>query len=106
PTGPFIRSNPPGSSPAGQLTTASNPFFSPVFGQTPDPDYDAWYVTGTWFFGGHKNYNKEGKWDRPSIDNPLRWNEGKGWGGVELVGKYDVLDMSNQAFNDSGACPA
>ena len=64
--------------------------------RTPDPEYDGWYVTGTWFFGGHKNYNKEGKWDRPTIDNPLRWNEGRGWGAVELVGKYDVLDMSDK----------
>jgi len=96
PSGPFVRSNPPG---AGLLASAANPFFG-----IPNPSYNTWYIEGGWFFGGHKNY-KEGKWDRPSIDNPMRWNEGKGWGGVELVGKYDVLDMSNQAFNDSGACP-
>ena len=53
------------------------------------------------FFGGHQNYNKEGKWDRPTIDNPMRWSEGKGWGAVQLVGKYDVLDMSDNAFNNA-----
>ena len=97
PSGPFVRSNPPGP---GQLNTAANPFFG-----IASPEYNGWYVTGTWFFGGHKNYNKEGKWDRPTIDNPLRWNEGTGWGAVELVGKYDVVDLSDKAFNDAGGCP-
>ncbi len=37
----------------------------------------------------------------------MRWNEGKGWGGLELVGKYDVLDMSDTSFNNAGwfGCP-
>jgi phosphate-selective porin OprO and OprP len=104
PTSPFIGANPPS---AGRLTTAANPFISSTGVRTPSPEYDGWYVTGTWFFGGHKNYNKEGKWDRPTIDNPLRWNEGKGWGAIELVGKYDVLNMSDSSFNDAGSngCP-
>ena len=103
PADAFIPSNPPG---AGRLTTAPNPFISSTGVRTPSPEYNGWYVTGTWFFGGHKNYNKEGKWDRPTIDNPLRWNEGRGWGAVELVGKYDVLNMSDKAFNDAGVgCP-
>ena len=83
------------------MSTAANPFISSTGVRTPSPEYNGWYVTGTWFFGGHKNYNKEGKWDRPTIDNPLRWNEGKGWGALELVGKYDVLDMSDKAFNNA-----
>ena len=105
PNSALIPSNPPG---AAQLSTAANPFINPLTGvRTPDPEYNGWYVTGTWFFGGHKNYNKEGKWDRPTIDNPLRWNEGGGWGGLELVGKYDVLDMSDTSFNNAGkfGCP-
>jgi phosphate-selective porin OprO/OprP len=103
PTSTLIGANPPG---AGQVSTADNPFVSATGVRTPSPEYNGWYVTGTWFFGGHKNYNKEGKWDRPTIDNPLRWNEGKGWGGLELVGKYDVLDMSDTSFNNApGGCP-
>ena len=104
PTSPLIGANPPS---AGQLTTALNPFISSTGVRTPSPEYNGWYVTGTYFFGGHKNYNKEGKWDRPTIDNPMRWNEGKGWGAIELVGKYDVLNMSDSAFNDAGSngCP-
>ena len=36
----------------------------------------------------------------------MRWNEGKGWGAIELVGKYDVLNMSDRAFNNAGSgCP-
>jgi phosphate-selective porin OprO and OprP len=96
PGGPTIGANPPG---AGQLNTAANPFVG-----IPSPEYNGYYITGTWFFGGHKNYNKEGKWDRPTIDNPMRWNEGKGWGAIELVGKYDVIDMSDTAFNNAGGC--
>ena len=103
PSGAFIPSSSPS---AGRLASAPNPFISSTGVRTPSPEYDGWYVTGTWFFGGHKNYNKEGKWDRPTIDNPLRWNEGRGWGAVELVGKYDVLNMSDKAFNDAGGCPS
>jgi phosphate-selective porin OprO/OprP len=99
PTGQFVRSNPPGNSPAGQLTTATNPFIG-----KPDPTYTAWYVEGSYFFGGHQNYNNEGKWDRPTVDNPMRWNEGKGWGALQLVGKYDVIDLSSSAFNAAGGC--
>ena len=73
------------------LPAAVNPFIG-----VPDPDYTGWYVEGSWFFGGHKTYDDEGNWGRPKIDNPMRWSEGSGWGGaVQLVGKYDVLDMSD-----------
>ena len=102
PTGPFIPCNPPGADCWPALTIPSS-----VHRHThARPEYNGWYMTGGWFFGGHKNYNKEGKWDRPTIDNPMRWNEGKGWGAVELVGKYDVLNMSDSAFNDSGGSAA
>ena len=101
PTSALIPGNPPG---ANLLASVDNPFVSAPGVRTPSPEYNGWYVTGTWFFGGHKNYNKEGKWDRPTIDNPLRWNEGTGWGAVELVGKYDVLNMSDSAFNGAGGC--
>ena len=101
-----LPTEPSSRQPAGaqDVGSAANPFISSTGVRTPDPEYNGWYVTGTWFFGGHKNYNKEGKWDRPTIDNPLRWNEGKGWGGLELVGKYDVLNMSDSGFNNAGGC--
>ena len=90
PSGAFIPSNPRGP---GQLNTPANPFFG-----VPSPEYNGWYVTGTWFFGGHKNYNKEGKWDRPTIDNPLRWYEGRGWGAIELVGKMRRAQYERQGL--------
>ena len=34
----------------------------------------------------------------------MRWNEGKGWGALQLVGKYDVIDLSSQGFNAAGGC--
>jgi phosphate-selective porin OprO/OprP len=93
PNGAFIRSNPPGS---GLLAGAANPFVG-----IPDPSYSGWYVEGTWFFGGHRTWDKEGKFARPKIDNPMRWSEGTGWGALQLVGKYDVLDQSDNSFNNA-----
>ena len=69
-TAAFLRSNPPGS---GLLAGAANPFVG-----IPDPSYRGWYVEGTWFFGGHRTWDKEGKFARPKIDNPMRWSEGLG----------------------------
>ncbi len=61
-------------------------------------------MDGSWFFGGHKTYNQEGKWDRPKIDNAVRWGERGGWGALQIVGKYNVLDLSDNAFNAAGGC--
>jgi phosphate-selective porin OprO/OprP len=73
--------------------TAPNPFVG-----VPNPDYTGWYVEGSWFFGGHKNYNEEGRWGRPTVNNPMFHGSG-GWGALQLVGKYDVLDMSDTGNN-------
>ena len=73
--------------------TAPNPFVG-----VPDPDYTGWYVEGSWFFGGHKNYDEEGRWGRPTVNNPMFHGSG-GWGALQLVGKYDVLDMSDTGNN-------
>ena len=72
---------------------APNPFIG-----VPDPDYTGWYVEGSWFFGGHKTYNEEGRWGRPTVNNPMFHGSG-GWGALQLVGKYDVLDMSDTGNN-------
>ena len=98
PGGPFIRSNPPGGSPAGQLSTSTNPFIG-----VPDPEYTGWYIEGSWFFGGHKTYEDEGVWGRPVVKNPMFHGSG-GWGALQIVGKYDVLDMSDTSFNNAGGC--
>lgn len=93
PSSAFIRNNPP--------PVKTNPFLS-----VPDPDYNGWYIEGAWFFGGRQTYDKEGRWGRPHIDNPMRWSEHSGWGALQLVGKYDVIDLSDTAFNNAGGCQA
>ena len=105
PSGAFISSNPPQK---GFLSTAANPFVG-----VPSPDYNGWYMQAAWFFGGRQTYDNEGKWGRPVIPNPFTWGRGGGWGGLEIVGKYDVLNLSDSAFNNAfnatpgfvGGCP-
>ena len=33
-------------------------------------------------------------WGRPMVNNPMFHGSG-GWGALQIVGKYDVLDMSD-----------
>jgi len=87
PAGSTIRNN------SSSGPTTPNPFVG-----IPDPDYTGWYVEGSWFFGGHKNYNEEGRWGRPTVDHPMFHGSG-GWGALQIVGKYDVLDMSDTGNN-------
>jgi hypothetical protein len=42
---------------------------------------------------------------RPKIANPFVWGKHTGWGALQIVGKYDVLDQSDSAFNNAGGCP-
>jgi phosphate-selective porin OprO/OprP len=95
PGGALVRSNPPGK---GQLATIANPFIG-----IPDPTFNGWYVEASWFFGGHKTYEQGGKWGRPTIDHPMFHGSG-GWGALQVVGKFDVLDQSDTTFNNAGGC--
>ena len=88
PGGEFVRNNPPG---ANQLTTITNPLRG-----ISSPSYNGWYVEGSWFFGGHKTYEDEGRWGRPKINHPM-FHESGGWGALQIVGKYDVLDMGTSS---------
>ena len=94
PGGALIRNNGSAGTPS-----ALNPFIG-----VPNPEYTGWYIEGSWFFGGHKTYEDEGTWGRPKVNNPMFHGSG-GWGAVQLVGKYDVLDMSdtgNELPNNQG----
>ena len=84
PGGTLIRNNGSAGTPL-----APNPFTG-----VPDPEFTGWYVEGSWFFGGHKTYEDEGMWGRPKVNNPMFHGSG-GWGAVQLVGKYDVLEMGD-----------
>jgi phosphate-selective porin OprO and OprP len=95
PGGAFVRSNPPG---AGRLASATNPFIG-----IPDPTFTGWYIEGSWFFGGHKTYEEDGRWGRPVVYHPMFHGSG-GWGALQVIGSFDVLDMSDNEFNDAGGC--
>jgi phosphate-selective porin OprO/OprP len=88
PDGSLIRSNPTGST-----STVPGKSINPFTG-VPNPEYTGWYVEGSWFFGGHKTYEDEGTWGRPVVNHPM-FHESGGWGALQIVGKYDVLDMSD-----------
>ena len=77
----------------GEFATASQWLPNPFIG-VPDPTFTGWYIESSWFFGGHKTYEDEGTWGRPKINNPMFHGSG-GWGGLQIVGKYDVLEMSD-----------
>ena len=34
----------------------------------------------------------------------MRWAEHGGWGALQIVGKYNVLDLSDEGFNAAGGC--
>jgi phosphate-selective porin OprO and OprP len=34
----------------------------------------------------------------------VRWGEHGGWGALQIVAKYNVLDLSDNAFNAAGGC--
>src|SRR5262245_22599045 len=89
--------------------------FNPFVGVS-DPTFTGWYVEGSWFFGGHKTYEEDGRWGRPKVNNPMFHGSG-GWGALQIVGKYDVLEMgdvghlvdagfqgSSSTLNFVGAC--
>lgn len=60
-----------------------------------DPSFGGGYVEGGVFFGGRKTY-KSGKFDRPTVDNPI--TDG-GRGAVALMVRYDVLDLSDKTVD-------
>jgi phosphate-selective porin OprO and OprP len=95
PGGAFVPNNPPG---AGRLASTTNPFIG-----IPNPTFNGWYVQGSWFFGGHKTWEQGGRWGRPVVYHPMFHGTG-GWGALQLVGKFDVLDQSDSAFNNAGGC--
>ena len=85
-----------------QLKADVSPFFSTT---SPDPNYDGWYIeTGFWLTGETTTYN-EGVYGRPKVKNPV-FNGG--YGAWQLVGRYDVLDLTDKALgipNTAGFIP-
>jgi phosphate-selective porin OprO and OprP len=87
----------------GAFTRTSTPTVPPsankLVGQ-PDPTYTGWYVEGSWFLTGETKPYKDGIFQRVHVKNPVFEGHG-GLGAWQLAGRYDVLDLSDDAFS----CP-
>ncbi|MGH6793051.1 MAG: OprO/OprP family phosphate-selective porin [Methyloceanibacter sp.] len=68
-----------------------------------DPTYDGWYIEGGWFLTGESMTYKEGEFGRIKVKNPvIGGGKGGGWGAWQLVGRYDVLDLTDKALTMQG----
>jgi phosphate-selective porin OprO/OprP len=72
---------------------------SPIFDGS-DPTYPAWYVEAGWFLTGETRGYKEGEFVGVKVKNPvLGGGKGGGWGAWQIAGRYDVIDLTDQATN-------
>ncbi|MEX1059458.1 MAG: porin [Methyloceanibacter sp.] len=82
---------------------------SPLF-LGSDPTYTGWYVETGYFLTGESRGYKEGEFVRTKVKNPvIGGGHGGGWGAWEISGRYDVLDLTDQALTLQGnafAAPA
>jgi phosphate-selective porin OprO and OprP len=68
-----------------------------------DPTYDGWYVEAGWFLTGETRSYKEGEFGRIKVKNPvLGGGKGGGWGAWQIAGRYDVIDLTDQATTIQG----
>jgi phosphate-selective porin len=86
-----------GASYAGNNWTLS----AGVFGDTgaPNPFYSG--------FVGDENFTVAARGAWAPVDrevNGVAWGKGGGWGAWQIAGRYDVLDLSDSAFNAAGGC--
>jgi phosphate-selective porin OprO/OprP len=68
-----------------------------------DPTYDGWYVEAGWWLTGETQEYSKGVYGRPKVKNPVFQG---GWGGWQLVGRYDVLDLTDKAQTITGILDA
>ena len=70
------------------------------FGTAPTVNADGFYVFGSWFLTGESRTFKNGNVDRvkPFSD----FAPGGGWGAVELLARYDTLDLTDAGFQSIG----
>ncbi|MBV8971002.1 MAG: hypothetical protein JO290_01790 [Sphingomonadaceae bacterium] len=61
-----------------------------------DADFASGYIEGGWWITGETRGYKNGKIDRTKILHPV--SEG-GWGGLQLAGRVDYLNLSDQVGN-------
>ena len=61
-----------------------------------NPTYDGWYVDASYFLTGESRPYSDGVFGRVKVKNPVFGGSG-GWGAWQVAGRYDVLDLSDQA---------
>ena len=91
---------------AGEYTQLE-PEIAPIFTFTgKDPTYTGWYVEGGWFVTGETMSYKHGEFGRIKVKTPvIGGGKGTGWGAWQIVGRYDVLDLTDQAQAIQAAAP-
>jgi phosphate-selective porin OprO/OprP len=68
-----------------------------------DPTYDGWYVEAGWFVTGETRSYKHGEFGRIKVKNPvIGGGKGGGWGAWQIAGRYDVIDLTDQALTLQG----
>jgi phosphate-selective porin OprO/OprP len=80
-----------------QLEADVSPLF---FGS--DVTYPGWYIESGLFLTGESRPYKDGIFQRVKVKNPVVWSKGGGWGAWQIAGRYDVLDLTDQAQNLQG----
>jgi phosphate-selective porin OprO/OprP len=74
----------------------------------PDPNFDGWYVQGSWVLTGEsRRYNAaSATWASPRPDKPFSL-KGNGIGAWELAARYSVLDLNfREGLGGSGLAAA
>ena len=74
---------------------------SPLFAGS-DPTYNAWYVETGYFLTGESRPYKDGVFQRVKVKNPVLGGGKGGWGAWQIAGRYDVLDLTDEALTLQG----
>jgi phosphate-selective porin OprO and OprP len=76
--------------------TRPNPFLG-----IPNPTFYGWYVDASYFLTGETRPYKDGIFQRVKVKNPVTWSKGSGWGAWQIAARYDVINLSDNAFNNA-----
>ena len=70
------------------------------YGTAPTVNFDGYYVFASWFLTGESRVFKGGNADRVKPNN--NFAPGGGWGALELLARYDTLDLTDAGFQSIG----
>lgn len=65
-------------------------------GNRSDPEFDGWYVYGSWFLTGESRpyVSQQGRFDRLKPKHPLKF-DGTGFGAWEVAARYSAIDLND-----------